>query len=224
VSTWITPVLTGSFALVGGLGGVFLSNHFTNRVEERRTANEDARRWLSERRHVYAKYLALVASMMKDISTWMVFLPQSEDQRSLEDVEYLKERVFDFYSRWDDELQPALEEVQLLANKKVAELADRTSWALLEMNGFLDSNQLYDEVFEYDGLTRHLIKETRNAMRAELGLAESLHTYPMPDNWPWLPLEVARPGGYWTPDPSTEGADDASTSPGDQMPPDTTQP
>jgi hypothetical protein len=44
-----------------------------------------------------------------------------------EDEELMKDRLSKYRVRWDDELQPALEEVQVLASTEVAGLADRVS-------------------------------------------------------------------------------------------------
>ncbi len=125
-SVWLTPVLTGSFALVGGLGGVILSSHLASRTDEKRTANEDDRRWLVDRRNLYAKYLSLIASMLQGIERASVFLSHDGTKPiTEEDEELVKEEVLGLYSRWDDEVQFMLGEVQLIAAPKVAELADR---------------------------------------------------------------------------------------------------
>lgn len=100
------------------------------------------------------------------------------------------EEVLDFYTKWEDELQPVLGDVQLLASPGVAELADRTSWALMELNGLIDSRQTFGVVTEYGSKTRHLIDAIRNAMRAELGLTDPVKTFPMPRDWPWLEDEA----------------------------------
>jgi hypothetical protein len=97
-----------------------------------------------------------------------------------------EEDVFTFYNRWYDELQPALGEVQLLAGPTVAELADRTSMALIRLNEFLSSREKYELVDEHKLKTRHLLDATRNAMRAELGLTSPIKTFPVPEDWPWL--------------------------------------
>jgi hypothetical protein len=182
-----TAVLTGTFGLCGVLGGVLLSGYFSRRAERSRVASEDERRWLADRRHVYAAYLAIVTSMLRNIDSMLAFLPASEAKKiTAKDESFLKEEVFDFYGRWDDELQPALGDVQLLAGPSVAELADRTSWALMELNGFMDSRQNYEIVNEYAFKTRYLLDAIRNAMRTELGLTSPIKTFPMPEDWPWL--------------------------------------
>ena len=181
-------LLTGAFALGGVLGGVLLTSHFAQRADQRRITSEDERRWLADRRQVYAHYLAIVTAMLRSIDDTAVFLPNEDKQAVAPDDEsILKDNVFAFYRRWDDELQPVLGEVQLLASPKVAELADRTSWALMELNGFIDSRQVFDVVTEYGFKTRHLLDAIRNAMRAEIGLTSPVRTFPIPKDWPWLP-------------------------------------
>jgi hypothetical protein len=180
----ITPLLTGAFGLVGVMGGVWLTSQFAQRSDQRRITSEDDRRWLSDRRHVYAAYLGIVTSMLRSIDDTSSFL--SDEGKSIDpgDEVMLNGHAFEFYSRWDDELQPALGEVQLLAGPKVAETADRTSWALMELNGFIDSRQSFTIVTEYGFKTRHLLDATRNAMRSELGLTSAIKTFPMPETGP----------------------------------------
>jgi hypothetical protein len=200
----VTALLTGAFGLGGVLGGVLLTSHFAQRADQRRIISEDERRWLADRRQVYARYLAIVTSMLRSIDGTSSFLGSEEKAARPDDESILKEDVFTFYQRWDNELQPVLGEVQLLANPKVAELADRTSWALMELNGFIDSRQLFEIVTEYGFKTRYLLEAVRNAMRAEIGLTSSIQTFPMPKDWPWLPDE--------------HGASDGSTSSGAESP------
>jgi hypothetical protein len=199
-AVWLTPVLTGSFALLGGLTGVVLSSYLARRNDEKRTANEDERRWLVDRRHLYAKYLSLIASMLEGIERASVYLSyDGTEQITEEDEELIKEEVLDLYSRWDDEVQFVLGEVQLIATPKVAELADRASWALMILVGDMDSRKTwlgdidtrktYREVNAAHYLTLHLVEALRNAMRDELGLTEPVQTWPKSSewlDWPWL--------------------------------------
>ena len=184
-----TALLTGAFGLGGVLGGVLLTSHFAQRADQRRITSEDERRWLADRRQVYAHCLAVVTSMLRSIDGTSSLLGSKEKAAASDDESTLKEDVFTFYQRWDEELQPVLGEVQLLAGPKVAELADRTSWALMELNGFIDSRQQFEIVTEYGFKTRHLLEAVRNAMRAEIGLTSPVRTFPMPEDWPWLPDE-----------------------------------
>jgi hypothetical protein len=70
-----TALLTGAFGLGGVLGGVLLTSHFAQRADQRRIANEDERRWLADRRQVYARYLGIVTSMLRSIDSTSAFLP-----------------------------------------------------------------------------------------------------------------------------------------------------
>jgi len=199
-AVWLTQVLTGSFALIGGLGGVVLSNYLASRNDEKRTANEDERRWLVDRRNLYAKYLSLTASMLKSIEGVSVHLSYDGSEPITEpDEELIKEEVIGLYGRWDDEVQFMLGEVQLIAAPKVAELADRTSWALMTLIGDMDSRKTwigdidtrktYTEVNEAYYRTLHLVEALRNAMRDELGLTDPIHAWPRSSewlDWPWL--------------------------------------
>jgi hypothetical protein len=189
-AAWLTPVLTGSFALIGGLGGVILSNYLTSRTDDKRTANEDERRWLVDRRNLYAKNLSLIASMLKGIERASVFLSYDGTEPITEkDEELVKEEVLDLYTRWEDEVQFMLGEVQLIASPKVAELADRTSWAFMMLIGDMDSRKTFREVNAGYYRTLHLAEALRNAMRDELGLTDPIHTWPKSEewlDWPWL--------------------------------------
>ena len=187
---WLTPVLTGSFALVGGLGGVVLSSYLASRTDEKRRANEDERRWLVDRRDLYAKYLSLIASMLKSIETASVFMPYDETKPiTKEDEKLLNEEMFGLHDRWETEVQFMLGEVQLIALPKVADLADRASWALMVIMGDIDTPKTYREVNAAYYRTLHLVESLRNAMRDELGLTNPVHTWPKSaewTDWPWL--------------------------------------
>jgi hypothetical protein len=106
------PVIASS-AITGvvGISGALLGGHFTQRTEQRRVANEDARRWLADRRHAYAAYLAIVASMLRSIYDKVSVF--DEKTIALDNKSMLKEYSITFYRRWTDEVLPALGEVQL---------------------------------------------------------------------------------------------------------------
>jgi hypothetical protein len=182
------PIITGLFSLGGALGGIFLANHFARRADERRIATEDKRRWITDRRHIYAAYLTVVSESFQEISSFISLLSyDGSEPIPDEDEEILKQAVFDSYRRWDEKLQPVLGELQLLADPTVAELADRTSWAIMELTGFADARKPFNFFTPYLNGTFELIDATRNAMRRELGLSDPISTFPMPEDWPWLP-------------------------------------
>jgi hypothetical protein len=66
-----TSLLAGGFGLGGVLSGALLSNYFALRTERRRTSNEDERRWLNDRRRLYAAYLGLAEAMHREVDTSM---------------------------------------------------------------------------------------------------------------------------------------------------------
>ena len=197
---WLTPVLTGSFALAGGLGGVILSNYLASRMDERRVANEDQRRWLVDRRDLYAQYLSLVASMLKSVDEVSIFLSRDGTEPITQESEDIVKRgVLDLYGRWEAGVQPMLGEIELITTPSVLEIADRVSWALMKLIGYMDSRKTwigdidtrknYLEVNEAYYRTLQLVECLRNAMRSELGLAEPVHTWPKTNewlDWPWL--------------------------------------
>jgi hypothetical protein len=183
------PILTGSFALGGGLGGVVLTGWLTRRNEKRRLAAEDARRWLADRRRIYAAYLVLAESMLRQIDGLGVFLSYDGSETVSEDDEaMIHEGLFEYHCRWDDELQPALLEVQLMATPTVADLADRVSGALMEITGVVELRGTFTDYYPGWFQARDLFEVLRNAMRAELGLPEALSSVARKedDDWPWL--------------------------------------
>lgn len=130
----VAPILTGAFALAVSIGGVLLSNRLGRQNDERRLAAEDARRWLGDRRRVYVTFLTLAESMLREIDGIGCFLSYDGSQPiDAEDDALIQEGFLDYVARWEEELQPALLEVQLMASPAVADLADRMSGALLEV-------------------------------------------------------------------------------------------
>jgi hypothetical protein len=198
-AAWVTPVLTGSFALAGGLGGVVLSGYQASRSDKRQTATQDERRWLTDRRSLYARYLSLMASMLQSIDSAAAFLSYGTEPITKDDEELIKEEVVGLYGRWDDEVRFALGEVQLIASPYVAELADRGAWALMLLIGAMDSRKTwlgdidtrktFQEVNQAYRRTLHLIEALRNEMRKELGFTDPVHSWPRSKewtDWPWL--------------------------------------
>ena len=115
------------------------------------------------------------------------------------DEELLNEEIVGLYGRWDDEIRFALGEVQLIASPYVAEVADRSAWALMLLIGAMDSRKTwlgdvdtrktFQEVNQAYYLTLHLIEALRNEMRKELGFTDPVHSWPRSKewtDWPWL--------------------------------------
>ena len=67
------------------------------------------------------------------------FLPYRGDEEVAdEDEAFMTDGLMDYHVRWDDELQPALSDVQLVAGRGVADLADRVSGALMEITAVVE--------------------------------------------------------------------------------------
>lgn len=188
-SDLVPSLLTGTFALGGGLGGVLLTGWVTRRNEARRLVAEDARRWLVDRRHAYAAYLTLAQSMLREIDGLGVFLSYDGSRKmSEEDESIVKDGLTDYYQRWEEELQPALLEVQLMATSEVADLADRMSGALMEITPVIERRGTFTDYYPGWFQARDLFEVLRNSMRMELGLpASEVSSFPITDeSWPWL--------------------------------------
>ncbi|MEN3614442.1 hypothetical protein AAH979_33495 [Plantactinospora sp. ZYX-F-223] len=187
---FLPSLLTGGFAIVGGIGGIVVSSQLARRNEASRLAAEDARRWLGDRRALYAKYLVLVESMLREIDSIGVFLPYWGDEGiSDEDKEYIEGALHDYINRWDNELQPALLEVQLMANPEVADLADRASGALMEITTPIELKRSFVEYYPGWFQAKDLVHVLHNSMRMELGLPKfDLTAFPAKNDseWPWL--------------------------------------
>lgn len=175
-----------------------LSGWVVRRNDQRKLASEDARRWLNDRRQIYARYLVLVESMHREVDRVAMFL--SYDGRKPitgEDAELLKEGIYEYYHRWDDELQPLLLEVQLMATPSVADLADRMSGALLEIAPEAPIGHPPPTFIEYYPgwfQAQDLLSMLRDAMREELGMPEKLSSTESrkASGWPWLESRPSR--------------------------------
>lgn len=188
VSDLTVALVAGSFVLAGGIAGVLLSGWISRGADERRVASEDERRWLVERRQIYGVFLGLAESMLQEIDGLAVFLSSDGGQALSEDDEVLvREGLLEYHLRWDEDLQPALGEVQLMATSPVVDLADRVSGALMELTATVELRNAFDDHYPMWFQARDLLQVLRNSMRAELGLAEIDVTSPRSSDWPWLP-------------------------------------
>ena len=185
----VTALLTGAFGLGGVLGGVTLTSRLSRRADQQRMTAEDQRRWLSDRRQLYAAYLALVVALFTDIERARALLSNDTTRPVPDDtLREIAESVTNIYLRCEGELGRALGEVQFLAEPKVAELAERTLWALYELNAFIDvagppfTEEFFSIFADYATKTDNLIQTMRNAMREELGIQEPIRAFPRPDD------------------------------------------
>lgn len=184
----LAALTAGGFALSGTLAGVSLSTWFARRAEADRLREEDARRWLSDRRTTYAVFLVLAESMLREIDGVAVFLSYDGTKAiPAEDEALRSDGLTTYLMRWDDELQPALVDVQLLAGAKVADLADRAAGALMELTAVIETKGAFTEFHPQWFKARDLLGVLRNAMRRELGLLDAVDAeLPRSGDWPWL--------------------------------------
>lgn len=67
----LTPqIVTGLFALGGAGTGAVLGGLVSRAGDKRRIKAEDDRRWLTDRRGVYAGYIALAGAMLQEIDSF----------------------------------------------------------------------------------------------------------------------------------------------------------
>lgn len=183
----LTTILTGSFTLAAGVMGAVLAGAFAHRGDRRRQQAEVDRQWVIDRRAVYANYLALTEVMHREIDSIACFL--SHDGKAKikpEDDQIISEGLTAYFATWEDELQPLLGELQLVASNNVADLADRVSGALMELTSFLERRCAFTSYYPVWFQAQDLIHVLRNEMRVELGLPSHGDSARVEHNWPWL--------------------------------------
>ncbi|MGL5825765.1 MAG: hypothetical protein ACRCYU_13290 [Nocardioides sp.] len=184
----LAVVVAGGFGVTGTIVGVVMTTWLARSAEQRRLAAEDDRRWLADRRQVYAAFLVLSQSMLRETDGVAVFLSYRGDEEVAdEDEALMADGLMDYFARWENQLQPALSDVQLVAGSEVADLADRVSGALMEITAVVEKRGPF--VNYYPGWFRacDLLGVLRNAMRVELGLNDMIETAdPRDAEWPWL--------------------------------------
>ncbi|MEE2568799.1 hypothetical protein V1638_05240 [Pseudarthrobacter sp. J64] len=182
----LTPILTGGFTLAAGIIGAILAGIFARRGERSRHQAEVDRQWVRDRRAVYAKYLALAEVMHREVDTIAGFLSyDGKKEIAPEDDDLISEGLANYFAAWEDKLQPLLGEVQLVASKDVADVADRVSGALMELTSFIEGREAFTSYYPVWFQAQDLIHVLRNTMRIELGLV-SHGDVERGDDWPWL--------------------------------------
>lgn len=193
--SWVAALLTGIFGIVGVMGGAALTATVNFRLDKSKRNFEDERRWLLDKRQLYAKYLTLCEAMLKDIDGIAVLLSYDGSQPiAADDEEHIREGLFQYVYKWDDEVQPLLQEVELIASPKVSDLADRVSGAVLELSGLVETRGFFVDHSPAWFQTKDLLAVVRNAMREELGFAQlpDSYTFRREADWPWLSDRPAR--------------------------------
>jgi hypothetical protein len=182
---WVIPALTGSLAVTGTLAGVLLNSLLTQRVDRERVKIEDHRRWLADRRRIYVAFLSLVDSLLDQLGNVPLGSYDSQENKVNREPKKTEKALDKVARRVNNELYPVLGELRLIATSKVAKFAERTSDALM---------LAWEDIAHGGGggtdkPTRDLLDATRNAMRLELGLQDSISSGPTQaelDQWPWL--------------------------------------
>jgi len=187
---WYAALLTGICAALGVLGGAILTGLTNSRIENQKKVNEEAGRWTADRRMLYARYVTLCESMLRQVDAVAVFLRYDSSGRpdSDTDEQFVSEGLLEYHARWDEELQSVLEELQLIAGDEVADLADRVSGALMELTSPIELRESFTSYYPAWFQTKDLLAVLRNAMRVELGVGRlSASTFVRSADWPWLP-------------------------------------
>lgn len=194
LSTATTTWLLSLVAALLGSGATYLLSRAGDR---RRLAAEDERRWLNDRRTLYARYLGLIERLERDADTIACFLPNDRHAPAMteDDEQMVREMMIEWMERWDTELQPILSEMELLASPGVADLAARAAHGVLAavpQTQYLGSGRrtitpaFYSDHWPTQQRAQALRERLRNGMRAELGLELVPGRESPDDNWPWL--------------------------------------
>lgn len=190
-STWLLSVLA---ALLGSAATYLMSRS----GDRRRLAAEDERRWLNDRRTLYARYLGLVEYLERDADSIACFLPHDEDAPAMDDENerLVREMFQEWMERWDRELQPMISEMELLASPKVADLATRAAHGILaavpQPQYFGQGHSritpaVYSDHWPTHQMAKGLRELLGNEMRIELGLDLASNQATDDHDWPWLP-------------------------------------
>lgn len=185
----LIALVAGAIGVVGTIVGGVTTAVVGRAAERRRLAAEDERRWLADRRRTYSEFLVLAQSMLREVDGIAVFLPyQGHEKTDAEDESLIADGLTDYFVRWDEELQPALSEVQLVAGAHVADLAERVSGALMAITPVIERRGGFVDYYPGWFRAQDLWGVLRNSMRAELGLKDGVESeLPRGGGWPWLP-------------------------------------
>lgn len=220
----LPALLTGLFGIGGVLGGALLAGRLNLRVEKAKRKAEDQRRWLGDRQALYARFLTLSESMLQEVDGLAVFLQYSSNSppKPEEDDEYIAGGLPEYLGRWEDEMQPLLQELQLIAGPEVSDLADRMSGALMELSTPLELRDYFVNYYPVWFCAKDMQSVLRNQMRSELGVTVLSNGQPFqrPQSWPWL---ADRPGpATYVQDPSIPN-EHRYIEPSEQEPPNSDQ-
>lgn len=189
-TAWLLSILA---ALLSSAATYILSRS----GDRRRLAAEDERRWLNDRRTLYARYLTLVERLERDANSIACFLPHDEDAPAMEDDDdrLVREMSQEWMECWDMELQPMLSEMELLATPRVADVAARAAHGVLAAvpqpqhlgpGVSRITPAIYSDHWPTQQMAKGLHELLRNEMRIELGLDTIADRALADRSWPWL--------------------------------------
>lgn len=208
--SWVAALLTGIFGITGALGGAALTGIVNSRIDRGKRTYEDQRRWLTDKRQLYARYLTLCESMLREIDAIACFLSyDGSSSISSDDEELIRENLMVYMRRWDDEVQPLLQQLELIASPRVSDLADRVSGVLMELTGLVEGRGLSVDHYPMWCQAKDLLAVLRNGMRGELdfGPLPDSYTFRRESYWPWLSDRPTRDSYVQRRDPESLGAE-----------------
>jgi len=189
-------------ALTGGLLallGALLSWLVNRSGDKRRLDAEDERRWMKDRRSLYARYLSLIEQLDREAGSIACFLPHDSEAPAMseKDEALIREMSHEWLALWDDDVQPALSEMELMAKPKLADLAARAAHAILtavpqtKIVGVGNGEDIvtpsdYGRYWQTAKRVRPVIEAMRNEMRSELELHAVMNKAPTDPDWPWI--------------------------------------
>jgi hypothetical protein len=178
MARWWELAIPGASTVAAGLAGAWFQSRSSIRLlghrhaaekdrEHAQRQHEDERRWVSERKALYAEVLAVYEEWIVDVRAWDDPVPWLD--RELAHQEYLAARKFDYRQAFD-RLRGPLAELTLLASDKVRESSDALLAQLIAIEAFRSDGRQSEH--------RHMVQEAERrrsrliaAMRNDLGLA-----------------------------------------------------
>lgn len=166
---WET-VVGGLIAVVGGVVGALLSHRLSRSESDRRQKADDDRRWMADRRHLYASYMASIQRFYEHVQPEVRALDRLVAGTPEDRVENLR-RLMPGLEQRLLEVSNLGSEVALIAGVAVCEELNGCAWATREALPLFVKPELASTGDEYLAQLRWRIKSCGDAMRADLGMA-----------------------------------------------------
>lgn len=180
-------VVAAIVAVAGTLLGLVVGHGLKSREDRRRLQAEDDRRWLAERKVLYASFVQEVRTLVREIDWLALQLPYDPANPGDSDLEVIEAELPGYYGRLDEQAQEALANVLLVSDDRVADVAQRIVDALVDTADPVERRGFFTEYYPRQLALEDLINVLQNAMRAELGISTLIRTDRHTDpHWPWL--------------------------------------